>query len=63
MHRKNLLVNDGGDWQAVETIGKRLPQLDVVPPLAWVRRVRREVPSSGSGEGKTHTRRKSHISC
>ena len=35
MHRENLLVNDGGDWQAVEAIGKRLPQLYVVPSLAW----------------------------
>lgn len=34
MHRKNLLVNDGGDRQAVETIGKCFPQLDVVPPFA-----------------------------
>jgi len=63
MHRENLLVNDGGDWQAVEAIGKRLPQLDVVPPLAWVRRVRRGVPSSGSVGERTHTRRKSRISC
>jgi len=34
VHRENLLVNDSGDWQTVETIGKRFPQLDVVPPLA-----------------------------
>lgn len=34
MHRENLLVDDGSDGQAVETIGERLPQLDVVPPLA-----------------------------
>ena len=34
MHGENLLVDDGGDWQTVETIGKCFPQLDVVPPLA-----------------------------
>lgn len=34
VHRENLLVNDSGDWQTVETICKRLPQLDVVPSLA-----------------------------
>jgi len=36
VHGEDLLVNDGCDWQAVEAIGKRLPQLDVVPPLALV---------------------------
>jgi hypothetical protein len=35
MHRKDLFVNDGGDWQAVETVGERLPELDVVPSFAW----------------------------
>lgn len=34
MHRKNLLVDDGGDGQAVEAVGERLPQFDVVPAFA-----------------------------
>ena len=36
MHGEDLLVNDGSDWQAVETIGKGLPQLDVISSLAFV---------------------------
>lgn len=36
MHCKNLLVDNGGDWKAVEAVGECLPQLDVVPPLALV---------------------------
>lgn len=36
MHGKDLLVNDGGNGQAVEAVGKRLPQLDVVASLALV---------------------------
>lgn len=40
VHRENLFVDDCGDWQAVETISKRLPQLDVIPPLACIRPVR-----------------------
>lgn len=35
MHSKNLFVNDGSDWQAVETIRECLPELDIVPPLAY----------------------------
>ena len=30
---EDLLVDDGGHRQAVEAVGERLPQLDVVPPL------------------------------
>lgn len=33
---KDLLVNNGSNGQAVETIGKRLPQFNVVAPLALV---------------------------
>ena len=62
MHRENLLVDDGGDWQAIETIGERLPQLDVIPPLACVGSVRNWHVPVGSVEGLTHIRRKSHIS-
>lgn len=36
MHGEDLLVNDGGNGQAVEAIGKCLPQLDVVATLALV---------------------------
>ena len=36
MHSEDLLINDGGDGQAVETVGERLPQLDVVPPFALI---------------------------
>lgn len=34
--RKDLLVNDSGDRQAVEAIGKGLPELDVIPAFAFV---------------------------
>ena len=36
MHGKDLLVDDCGDWQAVEAIRKSLPQLDVVASLAFI---------------------------
>ncbi|KAI6771988.1 hypothetical protein HG530_002946 [Fusarium avenaceum] len=36
MHGEDLLVDDSGDRKAVETIGKSLPQLDVVATLALV---------------------------
>nr|POE77548.1 hypothetical protein CFP56_09195 [Quercus suber] len=36
VHRENLLVDDGRNGQAVEAIGKGLPQLDVVTSLALV---------------------------
>lgn len=36
MHGEDLLVNDSGNWQAVEAVGERLPQLDVVTSLALV---------------------------
>ena len=36
MHGENLLVNDGGNGQAVEAVGKCLPQLDVVASLALI---------------------------
>lgn len=36
MHGEDLLIDDGGDGKAVEAIGKRLPQLDIVPPLAFI---------------------------
>ena len=36
MHREDLLVDNGGNGEAVEAVGKRLPQLDVVPTLALV---------------------------
>lgn len=36
MHGENLLVNNGSNGQAVEAVGKRLPELDVVATLALV---------------------------
>lgn len=36
MHGKNLLVDDGCNGQTVEAIGKSLPQLDIVSPLALI---------------------------
>lgn len=36
MHGEDLLVNDGGNGQAVEAVGKCLPQLDVVASLALI---------------------------
>ena len=36
VHGEDLLVNDGSNGQAVETIGKSLPQLDVVSSLALI---------------------------
>lgn len=36
MHGKDLLIYDCCNWQAVEAIGKGLPQFNVVPPLTLV---------------------------
>jgi len=36
VHGEDLLINDGGNGQAVEAVGKSLPKLDVVAPLALV---------------------------
>ena len=36
MHTEDLLVNDGRDWQTVETVCERLPQFDVVTSLTLV---------------------------
>lgn len=36
MHGEDLLVDDGGNGQAVEAVGKCLPQLDVVASLALI---------------------------
>lgn len=36
MHSEDLLIDDGGNGQAVEAVGERLPQLDVVATLALV---------------------------
>ena len=36
MHGEDLLVDDGGDWQAIEAVCKRLPQLDVISTLALI---------------------------
>jgi hypothetical protein len=36
VHREDLLVDDGSNWQAIEAVGKRLPKLDIVSTLAFV---------------------------
>lgn len=36
MHRENFLVDDCCNRQAVEAIGECLPQLNVIPPLAFI---------------------------
>lgn len=36
MHGENLLVNDGGNRQAIKAIGEGFPQLNVVSSLAFV---------------------------
>lgn len=36
MAAEDFLVDDRSDWQAVETIREGLPELDVVPSLAFV---------------------------
>lgn len=36
MHRENFLVNDCCNRQAVEAIGECLPQLDIIPSLAFI---------------------------
>ncbi len=36
MHGEDFLVNNSCNWQAIEAIGKSLPQLNVIPPLALV---------------------------
>ena len=34
MAAEDLLVNDGGHWEAVKAVGECFPQLDVVTTLA-----------------------------
>jgi len=36
VHCKDLLIDDGCNWQAVETVCECFPQLDVVSSLAFV---------------------------
>jgi len=36
VHGKDLFVNDGCHWQAIETVGKGLPKFDVVSTFAFV---------------------------
>lgn len=36
MHGENLLIDDGRNGQAVEAVGKGLPQLDVISPFALI---------------------------
>ena len=36
MHRENFFVDDCCNGQAVEAVGECFPQLDVIPPLAFI---------------------------
>ena len=36
MHGEDLLIDDGGNGQAVEAVGESLPKLDVIPPFALI---------------------------
>jgi hypothetical protein len=36
MHTEDFLINDGSNWEAVETISEGFPQLDVIPSLAFI---------------------------
>lgn len=36
VHGEDLLIDDGGNGQAVEAVCECLPQLDVVSPLAFI---------------------------
>jgi len=47
MHGEDLLVDYGGNRQAVKTIGKSFPQLDIIPTFAFV------VESIDSVDGST----------
>lgn len=47
MHSEDLLIDDRGNWQAIEAVRERLPQLDVVPPLTLI------VESVDSVDGRT----------
>lgn len=36
VHGEDLLIDDGGNGQAVEAVGESLPKLDVIPPFALI---------------------------
>ena len=36
MHAQDLFIDDGSNWEAIETISESFPQLDVVPSLALI---------------------------
>ena len=36
MHGEDLLIDDSCDWETVEAVRKRLPQLDVVSSFAFI---------------------------
>ena len=36
MHCEDLFVDDGRNWQAIEAVGERLPQFDVISSLALI---------------------------
>lgn len=36
VHGEDLLIDNGGNGQAVEAVGESLPKLDVIPPFALI---------------------------
>ena len=44
VHGEDLFVDDRGNGQAVETVGKSLPQFDVISSFAWKTSVRHPAP-------------------
>ena len=60
MHGEDLLVNDRGNREAVEAVGERLPQLDVVPSFAYQKsKSRRRIEQLE----QTHIRRRTRKFC
>ncbi len=36
MHGEDLLIDNSGNWQAIEAIRKRFPQFNIIPSLTFV---------------------------
>ena len=36
MHSEDLFIDDGSNWQTVETICESFPQFDVVPSFSFI---------------------------
>ncbi len=60
VHREDLLVDDGGDREAVEAVRERLPELDIVPAFACEGR-NSISPRAHESESATSERGAGHI--